>query len=203
VRNITPFRRFLSIASQCSGTLLNYSTIAREIKVDWTTIRTYFEILEDTLTGFFIPPYERSLRRQQLKSSKFYLFDTGFQRAIDKTLRVPIDSSQRIDPLFEHIVIGEVWRLNQYKRAAYSLSYLATQGGLEVDLIIEKPGQRTALVEIKSSEFVSDIQFRHLEALTKDDSCYEAFCFCRERHKRRVSNVLVTPWQEGIEMIGL
>jgi uncharacterized protein len=203
VRNVTPFRKFLAIASQCSGTLLNYNHLAREIKVDWTTIRTYFEILEDTLIGYFIPPYDKSVRRQQLKSSKFYLFDTGVKRALDKTLKVLPLSSQMIGPLFEHLVIGEIWRLNHYKRADYSLSYLATQGGLEVDLVVERPGQKTALIEIKSSDSIKDMHLRHVDVLVNENESFEAFCFCREPYMRKVGKVIVTPWQEGIKMLGL
>src|SRR5690606_10177246 len=84
VRNIIPFRKFLPIAAQCSGTIVNYNKIAQDISVDWATVRNYFEILEDTLIGFQLPAYSRSLRKQQLSSPKFYLFDTGVKRAFDK-----------------------------------------------------------------------------------------------------------------------
>jgi predicted AAA+ superfamily ATPase len=203
IRNIVPFRKFLSIASQLSGTMLNYSSIASDLKVDWATVRSYFEILEDTLLGFNLPAYNKSLRKQQLQSSKFYIFDLGIKRALDKTLGLKPSTGQIIGPLFEHFVISEIYRLNHYYKKDFELSYLATQGGLEVDLILERPGEKTALIEIKSSENVSDKHLRHIEQLASEYSDFEAFCLCRESQPRKVGKVRVLPWKLGIKELGL
>ena len=77
VRNTDGFRKFLPIAAQMNGKIINFNAIAKDLRLDWTTVKTYFEILEDTWLGFFLPAYDRSLRKQQLKASKFYLFDIG------------------------------------------------------------------------------------------------------------------------------
>lgn len=203
IRNIVPFRKFLSIASQLSGTMLNYNSIANDLKVDWATVRSYFEILEDTLLGFMLPPYSRSLRKQQLQSSKFYIFDLGIKRALDRTLGLKPSTGQMIGPLFEHLVISEIYRLNHYYRKDFQLSYLATQGGLEIDLIIERPGEKTALIEIKSSENVTDKHLRHIEKLAREFKDFETFCLCREKQARRVGKVRVLPWKNGIKELGL
>lgn len=42
------------------------------------TVRTYFEILEDTLLGYLIRPFRSSAGRQSISAApKFYLFDVG------------------------------------------------------------------------------------------------------------------------------
>jgi predicted AAA+ superfamily ATPase len=114
VRNLIPFRKFLPIAAQSSGTIINYNSIARDIGVDWTTIRNYFEILEDTLVGFKLPAFSQSVRKQQMLSSKFYLFDLGVKRSLDRTLNLVPSTGQIIGPLFEHFIICEAIRLNDY-----------------------------------------------------------------------------------------
>ncbi len=55
VRNLEPFRRFLGIAAQMNGKVLNYSAIARDVGVESNTVQSYFEILEDTLVAFRLP----------------------------------------------------------------------------------------------------------------------------------------------------
>jgi predicted AAA+ superfamily ATPase len=77
VRNLDPFRQFLEIAAQSNGQIVNYSKIARDVGVDTTTVQNYFSILEDTLIGFHLPAYHRSIRKRQRESPKFYLFDPG------------------------------------------------------------------------------------------------------------------------------
>src|SRR6185295_12082142 len=51
VRRLDPFRRFLVVAAQMSGQILNFSKIAREIGSSTVTVQSYFQILEDTLIG--------------------------------------------------------------------------------------------------------------------------------------------------------
>ncbi|MGH2611964.1 MAG: ATP-binding protein, partial [Rhabdochlamydiaceae bacterium] len=57
VRRLPPFRRFLEVAAQCNGKIINYANIARDVGVDDKTIKEYFSILEDTMIGFFLEPY--------------------------------------------------------------------------------------------------------------------------------------------------
>jgi predicted AAA+ superfamily ATPase len=203
VRNLVPFRRFLPIVAQCSGTIVNYNSIARELGVDWTTVRTYFDIIEDTLLGFKLPAYSRSIRKQQLSAPKFYLFDIGIKRTLDKTLSLEPSTNQLMGPLFEHFVICEVLRLNDYLQKDFTLSYLTTQGGAEIDLIIERPGARTLFVEIKSTERVTREHLRHLRDLSAGRDDVEPICVSRESRRRREGEILVLPWQEAFGYMGL
>jgi predicted AAA+ superfamily ATPase len=203
IRNVVPFRKFLPIAAQSSGTILNYNSIAKDLGVDWATVRNYFEILEDTLIGFQLPAYSRSLRKQQLASPKFYLFDLGVKRSLEKNLSLRPTTGQQIGPLFEHFIVCEMRRLNDYMKRDYTFSYLATQGGLEIDLIVQRPGEKTAFIEIKSTDTIQDKHLKHLRMVTSELDEVEAFCVCRERRARKIDNILVTPWREIFPLLGL
>jgi hypothetical protein len=62
---------------------------------------------------------------------------------------------------FERWVILEVYRLNEYLRKDYVLSFLRTKDDAEIDLIIERPGQKTLLVRWRDRGFVSlDLEVR-------------------------------------------
>jgi predicted AAA+ superfamily ATPase len=199
VRNIQPFRRFLEIASQASGTIINFSAIGRDIQVDVKTVQNYFSILEDTLLGAFLPAFSRSVRKQQLQAPKFYLFDCGVKRAIDETLRFTPLSSQERGPLFEQFIINEIRRLNDYFRAKFSLSYLATAGGLEIDLVLSRPREEHIFIEVKSSDTITKAHLAHLRSLQGDFPQCRYICLCRESHPRSVDGIEVMPWREGLE----
>jgi uncharacterized protein len=204
VRNVVPFRKFLQIASQSSGAILNLSRIAKDINADWSTVRSYFEILEDTLLGFYLPAYDKSVRKQQLKSGKFYLFDLGVKKALDGNLSINIESGQLFGPMFEHFIILEIYRLNDYLQKDFKLSFLATQGGLEIDLVIERPSKKTLLIEIKSSKQIREDHLRHLKLITEDfPDDFEAVCLCQESHARDVAGIKILPWREGLSDICL
>ena len=77
VQNIPAFAEFLRIAALTSGELLNYANVARETGVNAKAVRQYFQILEDTLLGFRLPPWRRATNRRLIETEKFYLFDVG------------------------------------------------------------------------------------------------------------------------------
>lgn len=45
VRRLDPFRRFLEIAAQGNGEILNYTNIAKDVGVDTKTVQSYYQIL--------------------------------------------------------------------------------------------------------------------------------------------------------------
>lgn len=166
VRNLDPFGRFLEVAAQTSGQIVNYSKIGRDCGVDPRAVARYFQILEETLIGAFLKPYHRSVRKQQGKSPKFYFFDTGVMRALERTLKSPIsESSYGYGRLFEHFVIWEFIKNNEYSRKRYSFSYLITKDGAEVDLIVDRGQAAPILIEIKSGKNPQLTDARHLRDL--------------------------------------
>lgn len=50
-QNIPAFSNFLKVAAQSSSELINYTNMARDTGVSAKVVRTYFQILEDTLLG--------------------------------------------------------------------------------------------------------------------------------------------------------
>ncbi len=204
IRSLDPFRVFIEIAAQSNGELINYSRIARDVGVDTKTVQSYFQILEDTLVAFMIEPYHRSVRKRQSQAPRFYLFDTGVSRALSRTLNVPLNpGTYAFGRAFEHFVVTEILRRNDYLKTDFRLSYLRTKDGAEVDLVIERPGQPLVLVEIKSSTQVDAADLRHLAAFRADIRDAEAVCLCRESEPRLVNKIRILPWAQGINEIGL
>ena len=202
VRKTVPFRKFLPLAAQTNGKIINHNKMAKNLGIDWSTLKTYYDILEDTYLGFSLPAFSKSLRKQQLKSSKFYLFDNGVSRTLNGEIKLPLVSSQQIRPLFENFLINEIFKLNKYFGKDYRLSYLATQGGLEVDLILERPGLSTVLIEIKSSKNVDYDKLSHLKTLKKEFSEYEAIVLSQDSLAREKEGVTIYPWREGLGYLG-
>ena len=77
VRNLNGFQNFLDIAAAQFAEQINFSSVSRECQVSLSTVREYYSILEDTLIGFFLFPYLKSLRKRMSHSPKFYFFENG------------------------------------------------------------------------------------------------------------------------------
>jgi len=204
VRQLDPFRRFLEIAAQGNTQIVNYTNIARDVGVDTKTVQSYFEILEDTLLGFLLEPYHRSIRKQQRQSPKFYFFDTGVKRALERTLTQQLlPNTYAFGKAFEHFLIIEIYRLNIYLQKEFRLSYLLTKDGAEVDLIMEKSGAPATLIEIKSSTSVDERHTRTLEHFRKDFPRANTYLLSQDPHPKKIGNVRALPWQKGLVEMGL
>lgn len=204
VRRLNPFRRFLPAAAQMSGQIVNFSKIARDAGTSVPTVQSYFQILEDTLIGFFLDSFHESIRKRQHENPKFYFFDTGVLHALNRTLSVDIlPRTYEFGGAFESFLINEIGRLQSYKKKDYRLSYLRTKDGAEVDLIIERPGLKRALIEIKSTERVGPEDVRVLKRLAPDIPHSESFCLSLDPVPKIIEGVQCLHWSRGLEELGL
>lgn len=197
VRNLPGFRKFLEVAAQMNGQPINYSKIAKDVHTDHSVIRNYFQILEDTLVGFTLPAYDESVRKQQRQASKFYFIDCGIKRALDKSLDIPLqERTYEFGRAFEHFFILECFKLCQYREKDESLYYLLTKDDVEVDLIVKRPGRPKLFIEIKSTQNVTDADFKSIAAITNGLKNVEALLVSRDPHKKKKDHVNACHWEE-------
>lgn len=161
-RNVGAFQRFLSVAAQSNGAVIEFANISRECSVPMSTVKEYYSILEDTLLGFFLWPWDRSERKKA--RPKFYFFDTGVTRAIQDRLNddpTPLEKGV----LFEQWFINELRRLRDYSRKDCDFSFWR-HGRHEVDILVMRGGKPLFAFECKtgqkslSSDTLNDFQ-RH------------------------------------------
>ncbi len=204
VRRIDPFRHFLEVAAQSSGMIVNFAKIAKDVGVDPKTVLSYFSILEDTLVGFLLPAYERSIRKQQRVNPKFYFLDTGIKRSLDRTLGVLIrEGTYEYGKAFEHFIVTQIAHLASYTHPDWRLSYLRTGSGAEIDLVIERPGKPVALIEIKSTQNVQARDVRGIVRFVGDFESPVALCISRDQTRMRINGVLCVHWRDALYELGL
>jgi predicted AAA+ superfamily ATPase len=202
VRRLEPFRNFIEVAAQCNGQILNFSRVAEDVGVDVKTAQAYFGVLEDTLLGFTLPAHHRSIRKQQTTHSKFFLFDTGVKRALDRTLTQEIlPRTYGFGAAFEHFIILEARRLNDYHNRDFRFSYLRTKDGAEVDLIVDRPGAGPALIEIKSTDHVTERDIKTVARFSSDFPRAELFCLSLDPTPKKIGPVWCLPWSSGLQKI--
>ena len=177
--------------------------IARDVGVDDKTVASYFQILEDTLLGFFLESFSTSVRKRQVQAPKFYLFDLGVQRSLERTLRQAIvPGTFACGRAFEHFVIAEMVRLNDALKLDCRFSHLRTKDGVEIDLIVERPGEPPALVEIKSAPRTTAHDARHLKPFLADIPGARGLCLSLDPTERLADGILYVPWRRGLETLG-
>jgi len=202
IQELEPFRKFLEVAAQTNSEIISYSKIARDINVHENTVKKYFQILEDTWLGFLLEPYSRSVRKRLRKNPKFYFFDLGVKRALERTLgQTIIDNTYAYGKAFEHFIILECMRLNEYLKKDFSFSYLRTKDDAEIDLIVDRPGQPTIIADIKSSRIAVETDIRTLKAFMTDIPNSKAMLISRDSHERIIDGVHFLHWKNAITEI--
>lgn len=148
VRNVGSFARFLQIAAQSNGQMIEFANISRESSTPASTVKEYFAILEDTLIGTYLWPFDRSERAKA--RPKFYFFDTGVVRAIQNRLEDPPTPSE-LGVLFGTFMVQSFVRLRDYDQRDHSFS-LWRNGPHEIDLLVESGRGPILAIEFKSGK---------------------------------------------------
>lgn len=188
VRELDAFERFMEIAAISDGEMLNYSNIASDCGVSVKTVQSYFQILYDTLIGYEIPAYRKTVKRKIVQAPRFYYFDVGLANYLMGRYFLKRGTDD-YGHAFEHLVIQEIIAYKGYNDKKEIISYWRTYDKKEVDVVI---GDAKVAIEIKSSEQIK----------TKHKAGLRAF---KEEHPDcrliLVSLEVVTRTSEDIEMI--
>ncbi len=158
VRNVPAFAGFLNAAAIGDTEQVNYSNIARETGVSSHTVKSYYEILVDTLLGRWLPAYRRRPKRRVLVAPKFYFADVGVVNHLARRGRLE-PRSELYGKAFENWVHHELSAQLSYRETYCELSYWKLTTGTEVDFIV---GDMQVAIEAKATTTVTD---RHLSGL--------------------------------------
>jgi predicted AAA+ superfamily ATPase len=200
VRDLDPFRDFLEVAAQMNGKVLNYSKVAKDVGVSDKTIHSYFQILQDTYIGFYLPAFHRSIRKSQKEHPKFYFFDTGVKRQLDRSIESKLISGTiAYGDCFEHFLILEIQRLASYHQKNWTFSYFQTKENREIDLIISLDRKTEILVEIKSASKIDPEEFKYLNELSLSFNAKKVYVLSQDVSVQKYENIFFMPWQAGLK----
>lgn len=199
-RRLDAFHRFLEAAAKSNGELINMSNIAQEAMVPRRTVASYYQILEDTLIGFFLPSWGHRLSRQDLVThGKFYFFDTGIVSGLNQNLTAALtDKHPLFGRYFEHFCILEFLRIHDYKRTQHRVGFFRTRTGVEIDLIQER-GDRIRAIEIKAVKILSRGHLRGLKNFAERFPQAEKIMVCLAPQPLLMDNIACLPWREFLQ----
>ena len=190
-RNIPAFSRFLEVAAISNGEIINFNNIASECGVSAPTVKGYFQILEDTLIGIWIPAFRKQAKRRLISSPKFMFFDVGIVSHLTHRGKIE-QGSELFGRAFEHFIILEVLAHSSYSDLNYPLEYWRTASQFEVDLIL---GKGDVAIEIKSTTLAKD---RHLKGLRafKEEHKSKYILVSHDPNPRKTNDgILILPWK--------
>jgi predicted AAA+ superfamily ATPase len=197
IQSIPAFAEFLRVAALTNGELLNYTNVARESGVSAKVVRSYFQILEDTLLGFRLAPWRKARRRRLIETEKFYFFDVGVANYLAR--RSPRIGTPEFGKSFEHYLLMEIRAYQSYRAPELQVHYWRTSSGLEVDFVL---GDMRTAIEVKGATRVHEGDGRGLRALREEHKIGRAIVVCLEPEPRRTEDgIEIWPWRMFLQAL--
>lgn len=190
IRNIQSFTRFLEVAAFSNGEMVNYTNIAADCGVSAPTVKEYFQILEDTLIGRFVPSFQKKPKRRVIQAPRFYYFDVGIANYLLKRHQIEL-GSEPFGKAFEQYIYHELYAHSHYSRKDYAISYWRTASGLEVDFIL---GDHEVAIEVKSTNHVQERHFKGLKSFAEEYNVKRLLVVSMDPKPRKSGQINIIPW---------
>jgi uncharacterized protein len=197
IRNVQSFTRFLEVAAFSNGEIVNYTNIAGDCGVSSPTIREYFQILNDTLIGRFLPSYQKRPKRRTILSPKFYFFDVGIANYLLKRKHIE-PGNETFGKAFEHFIYHELYSHSHYSQSEYPISFWRTTSGFEVDFIL---GDNEVAVEVKATPLAQERQLKGLKSFAEDYKVNRLMLVSNDPQVRKSGNIDILPWRVFLDKL--
>ena len=181
VRNLAAFSGFLDAAALSDTEPVNFSNVARDCGVSSRTVRSYFDILEDTLLGRWVPAWRKRRKRRLTGSAKFYFSDVGVVNRLARRGRVE-RGSELYGKAFENWVHHEIAAWMAYTEFDGELTHWRLPSGVEVDFVL---GDMRLAVEAKASPMIGRHHLKGLRSLAREHNARRRVIVCLEARPRR------------------
>ena len=191
IRNISAFTKFLEAAAFSNGEMVNYTNIASECGVSSTTVKEYFQILEDTLIGRFVPSFQKKPKRRVITTPKFYYFDVGIANYLLKRGQIAF-GSEAFGSAFEHFICQELNAHSHYSDLDYAISYWRTTSQIEVDFIL---GNHEVAIEVKATNNVQSRHLKGLRSFSEEYAVNKLIVVSNDPQMRILDTITVMPWE--------
>jgi predicted AAA+ superfamily ATPase len=197
IRNVGNFSRFLEAAALTNGEMVNFTNIATDCGVSATAVKEYFQILEDTLIGRYLPSFQKRPKRRVITAPKFYLFDVGIVNNLLSRKKIE-SGTELFGKAFEHFIYQEIYAHSRYSENEYPVHYWRTASQLEIDLVL---GDHEVAIEIKATEQAHTRHLKGLKAFSEEYETKKLILVSNDPLPRLVDNILILPWEVFLEQL--
>lgn len=205
VRNLPDFSRFLDSVAFSNGEMVNYMNISRDCAVGVKTVENYYQILVDTLLGYFLLPYRKKIKRDIIsKTPKFYLFDVGVANYLAKRSVLDI-CGEAAGRSLEHFILMELIAYRGLTKKRFEINYWRSKTGLEVDFILSD-GVAEIAIEVKISRAVHKEDLKGLLAFCEEHQPKQAIVVsndpvCRQLPLPNQGEIAIYPWSDFLTLL--
>lgn len=141
--------RLMELLACRTASLLNISSLSKDLGLERATVGRYFSILEKLFLVHQLPAWHRNHAKRLIKSPKLHLVDTGLAAALARlTPEQWLTDAERFGALLESHVVEQLIAQAGWLDPELRFYHYRDKDQLEVDLVIER-GHDVWGVEVK------------------------------------------------------
>ena len=204
VRDLTTFQRFLRLCAGRNGQMLNLSQLGSDAGITHNTAKAWLSVLEASYIVHLVPAHHRNFNKRVIKTPKLHFIDPGlcsWLLGIEKADQISTHPLR--GPLFESYIASELLKRRYDGGKQSNLHYWRGRGGLEVDLVIERP-EGLDPVEVKAGATIAGDWFGSLRRWMElaGESAGRPFLIYGGDQMLERSGVRVLPWHQASLVLG-
>lgn len=147
VRKSHLFQQLLRLLALQIGAEVSTNELGRQLGVSKNTVERYLQLLVDSFVLFRLGGFSRNLRKEVVRSSRYFFVDNGIRNALLNNFS-PLNLRADVGGLWENFVVMERLKRNELLDLKPNLYFWRTYDQQEVGLVEERHGQIAAF-EIK------------------------------------------------------
>jgi hypothetical protein len=200
ISNLSQFTKLLKLCAGRTGQILNLTSLSNDCGIDQKTVAAWLSVLQSSYIIYLLKPYHGNFNKRIIKTPKLYFYDTGVACSllgISHTKQIAIHTAK--EPLFENMMVSELLKQRFNAGMADNLFYWRDKTGNEVDIVLDKAGDLTAM-ELKAGETISQDFFKGIEyfgALNKKP-IQKVLVYGGKEEQKRSNGIIVKPWNKLI-----
>lgn len=198
-RKLESYARFLDIAAETSGKIINYTQVSSDGEIPKETLRRFYDILVDTLLVHRLPGFtDIKGSRKAIQKEAFIFFDMGVRNAVLKQHRNVFTPTQ-FGSLFEQWFILQLTAFASYGKKDWRFYYYRDDLAREVDLIVDC-GDKLLAIEIKYAKKFKPEFTKGLMAFSGSTKkpVRLFLVYCGDTVQKR-ENIVITPYQKFLD----
>lgn len=130
----------LRLVAYQAGSEVSLNELARQIGLDVKTVDKYLDLLEQVFVIFRVRGFSMNMRKEVVKSPKFYFYDNGIRNAIISNLN-PIELRNDMGILWENYMVSERVKYQNYTGMIVNNFFWRTYDQQEIDWVEEREGR--------------------------------------------------------------
>lgn len=185
IRNRIGFMKLLHLLFRQSGSLIDYTNLARLSELSRPTVKAHVEAMSIAHALFLLPPFQGGGRREITRRPKCYAFDTGFVTFVKgwDTIR---DDDRGL--LWEHLALDMLRTVVD----DHNVLYWRDKSGREVDFVVRGLEHKTDAIECKiNPDHFDPVNLMVFRSLYPEGKNYVLSPNIKSPYQRRYEKLLI------------